>query len=106
MKYFTIAELCKSDTADRLGIDNRCKKEHVANMTALVDNVLDLSLIHISFIQVINYNSDDSYLTSIGGGSIQIVDLFGHLISLGLSSSRPFKISKEKKGIELSLIHI
>ena len=41
MKYFTIAELCKSDTADRLGIDNRCKKEHVANMTALVDNVLD-----------------------------------------------------------------
>ena len=41
MKYFTIAELCKSDTADRLGIDNRCKKEHVVNMTALVDNVLD-----------------------------------------------------------------
>ncbi len=41
MKYFTIAELCKSDTADQLGIDNRCKKEHVANMTALVDNVLD-----------------------------------------------------------------
>ena len=41
MKYFTIAELCKSETADRLGIDNRCKKEHVDNMTALVDNVLD-----------------------------------------------------------------
>ena len=41
MKYFTIAELCKSETADRLGIDNRCKKEYVVNMTALVDNVLD-----------------------------------------------------------------
>lgn len=41
MKYFTIAEFCKSETADQLGIDNRCKKEHVANMTALVDNVLD-----------------------------------------------------------------
>lgn len=41
MKYFTIAELCKSETADQLDIDNRCKKEHVANMTALVDNVLD-----------------------------------------------------------------
>ncbi len=41
MKYFTIAELCRSEKADRLGIDNRCKKEHVANMTALVDNVLD-----------------------------------------------------------------
>lgn len=41
MKYFTIAELCKSMTADRLGINNRCKKEHVVNLTALVDNVLD-----------------------------------------------------------------
>jgi len=41
MKYFTIAELCKSSTADRYGIDNRCKKEHVVNLTALVDNVLD-----------------------------------------------------------------
>ena len=55
------------------------------------------------FIHVINYNSDDSYLTSIGGGSIQIVDPFGHLISLGFSSSRPFKISKEKKGIEIGV---
>lgn len=41
MKYFTIAELCRSNTADRLGIDNRCKKEHVVNLTALVENVLD-----------------------------------------------------------------
>lgn len=41
MKHFTIAELCKSETADHLGIDNRCKKEHVVNMTALVENVLD-----------------------------------------------------------------
>lgn len=41
MKYFTIAELCKSEAADRLGIDNRCKKEYVVNMTALVDNILD-----------------------------------------------------------------
>ena len=41
MKYFTIAELCKSTTAEKAGIDNRCKKEHVANLTLLVDNVLD-----------------------------------------------------------------
>lgn len=41
MKYFTIAELCKSTTADRLGIKNLCKQEHVVNLTALVDNVLD-----------------------------------------------------------------
>lgn len=41
MKYFTIAELCKSDTADRAGISNKCTKEHVVNLTALVNNVLD-----------------------------------------------------------------
>lgn len=41
MKYFTIAELCRSNTADRLGINNRCNQEHVVNLTALVHNVLD-----------------------------------------------------------------
>ena len=41
MKFFTIAELCKSKTADRLGIDNRCTQLEVMNLTALVDNVLD-----------------------------------------------------------------
>ena len=41
MKYFTIAELCRSNTADRLGINNRCRQEHMTALTALVDNVLD-----------------------------------------------------------------
>ncbi len=41
MKFFTIAELCRSNTADRLGINNRCRQEHVTALTALVDNVLD-----------------------------------------------------------------
>lgn len=41
MKYFTIEELCRSTTADKYLIDNKCKKEHTANLTALVENVLD-----------------------------------------------------------------
>ena len=41
MKYFTIAELCRSITADRLGIKNQCRQEHITSLTALVDNVLD-----------------------------------------------------------------
>ena len=40
-KYFTIAELCKSETADRLGIDNRLPKALLPNLQALIDNVLD-----------------------------------------------------------------
>ena len=41
MKYFTIAELCRSNTADKFIIDNKCTKEQAANMMALVNNVLD-----------------------------------------------------------------
>ena len=57
-KYFTIAEMIKSETADRRGIDNRLPKALICNVDGLIDNVLDplreaygkpiiLSLIHI-----------------------------------------------------------
>ena len=41
MKYFTIAEMVKSDTADRLGIDNRLPRELLANTGYLIEKVLD-----------------------------------------------------------------
>lgn len=41
MKYFTIKELCKSDTASSKGIDNSPNSEIVNNLTQLVDNILD-----------------------------------------------------------------
>lgn len=41
MKYFTIEELCRSTTAERKGIDNRCSNEIADNMVTLVNNVLD-----------------------------------------------------------------
>ena len=41
MKYFSIKELAKSETATRLKIDNTPTAEVVDNLTALVDNVLD-----------------------------------------------------------------
>lgn len=41
MKYFTIAEFVRSDTADRRGINNRCSKEHMMNIMRLVERVLD-----------------------------------------------------------------
>lgn len=41
MKYFSIEELCKSETADKLGIKNvPCESEKI-NLVSLVDNVLD-----------------------------------------------------------------
>lgn len=41
MKYFTIDELCRSDTAVRLGLANRPTAEAERKLTALVDHVLD-----------------------------------------------------------------
>lgn len=41
MKYFTIAELCKSDTAVRKNIDNSPTSEIINNLKQLVRYVLD-----------------------------------------------------------------
>lgn len=41
MKYFSLEELCKSDTATARGIDNTPNEEVKANLEALIDNVLD-----------------------------------------------------------------
>lgn len=41
MKYFTISELVRSDTAAKLNIDNRCTKEQEERLKELTENVLD-----------------------------------------------------------------
>lgn len=41
MKYFTIAELTHSATAELCGIKNKPTQQAIDNLTALVDNVLD-----------------------------------------------------------------
>jgi zinc D-Ala-D-Ala carboxypeptidase len=40
-KYFTVAEMVKSETADRRVIDNRLPKALICNVNGLIDNVLD-----------------------------------------------------------------
>lgn len=55
MKYFTIKELCKSSTADKLGIDNSPSKEIEKNLISLIDNCLDI--IRESFGEPIKVNS-------------------------------------------------
>ena len=41
MKYFTIEELCQSETAERLDIDNAPSEEIISNLTYFVDRILD-----------------------------------------------------------------
>lgn len=41
MKYFTIEELCQSETADKLKIDNTPSEEIIEHLTLLIDCLLD-----------------------------------------------------------------
>lgn len=41
MKYFSIKELTKSETATKKGIDNTPNAEQVKNLEVLIDNLLD-----------------------------------------------------------------
>jgi uncharacterized protein YcbK (DUF882 family) len=41
MKYFTLDELCHSNTATRLKIENKPDEESTKNLIALAENVLD-----------------------------------------------------------------
>lgn len=41
MKYFTIAELCASNTADSRNVDNAPTTKALENLTTLVDKILD-----------------------------------------------------------------
>lgn len=41
MKYFSIKELTKSETATKKGIENTPNAEQVKNLEALIDNLLD-----------------------------------------------------------------
>lgn len=40
-KYFTIAELCRSEKADQYGINNKCNKQQAEQLKQLIENVLD-----------------------------------------------------------------
>lgn len=41
MKYFTIKELCQSETAESLGIDNTPTEEVKENLTYFTEKILD-----------------------------------------------------------------
>ena len=40
-KYFTVAEMMRSDTAAKKGIDNKIPKEYLDNVLQLIEKVLD-----------------------------------------------------------------
>lgn len=69
MKYFSISELCHSDTAVRLGIDNRPTIQTVTSLKALTDNVLDPAREHFGIPITITSGFRCHQLNTIVGGS-------------------------------------
>lgn len=69
MKYFTMQELCKSDTANRLGIWNWPKEQYIFdNLEALVYNVLDPLREQLNMSVIVNcgYRSKETNI-AVGG---------------------------------------
>lgn len=67
-KYFTVNELCKSDTARLKGIDNSPNAIQISNMEELITNVLDP--LREAYGKPINVNSGfrcDSLNRAVGG---------------------------------------
>lgn len=54
MKYFSIEELIRSAKAKELGIDNTPTEDVIANLTMLVENVLDKARIGIGAPIIVN----------------------------------------------------
>lgn len=54
MKYFSIEELIRSAKAKELGIDNTPTEDVIANLTILVENVLDKARIGIGSPIIVN----------------------------------------------------
>ena len=58
--HFTLEEMCKSATADAHGIDNTPSEEHIRNLAALCENVLEPLRRRFGVIRVVNgYHSEE-----------------------------------------------
>lgn len=69
MKYFTISELCHSDTAVRRSIDNTPSLLILTNLNALTDNVLDPAREHFGTAIAVNSGYRCPLLNAAVGGS-------------------------------------
>lgn len=66
---FTLAEFVKSDTATRLGIDNRAEPKHIGNMMLLCKNVLEPVRAHFGKTIILTSGYRSKALNAAVGGS-------------------------------------
>ena len=98
MKYFTIKELCKSETARRNGIDNTPSKQIEQNLVRLIDTILDR--IREEYGSAIRVSSGYrcKLLNSLVGGAKNSQHLYGEaadLVPVDGNTRRLFDICKK-----------
>ena len=86
MKYFTIKELCYSDTAERYNIDNSPTSEITTNLTRLVDNILDKAREHFGKPIHVNSGYRSSILNAKIGGAERSQHMKGEAADIELGS--------------------
>jgi zinc D-Ala-D-Ala carboxypeptidase len=92
MKYFTIDELTKSNTAKANNIDNTPTPEVVSNLTALVDNVLDVAREKLGKPISVNCGYRSPILNKKVGGAINSQHLTGE--AADIESGNNFILAK------------
>ena len=92
MKYFTIDELCHSDTAIRLNIPNSPDSKSVRNLVSLIENVLDPLRESFGKPIIVNSGYRSRSLNTIVGGSATSQHLFGQAADITAQDKRDNRI--------------
>ncbi len=77
LTHFTIAELTRSNTAARLGIDNRPPAEAIANMNRLITEVLEPARVRVGMPIIVNSGYRCKALNDAVGGVARSYHLAG-----------------------------
>lgn len=105
MKYFTLDELTRSDTARRRGIENVPEQEHIDNLVRLVENTLDPAREALDGSVKVNSGFRSKQLNAAVGGAPRSYHLQGRAADLTTGSRegnlRLYKILHRLPHVEL-----
>ena len=83
--HFTLAEMIKSQTADRLRIDNRPNEEIIVNLKSLCTHVLEPIRTHFNKPIIISSGYRSKALNAAAGGSKTSQHMAGHAADIEVS---------------------
>lgn len=92
MRFFTFAELCKSDTATKHGIANVPSLQERENLIALVENVLDPLRESLGRPIIVTSGYRSPALNKVTRGAANSQHMRGEAVDIVVSGLKPFQI--------------